>query len=434
MMDRAWRMTVEVFRAPFTRRAWRELAYCTLGAVTGAAGFVVVVAILVPALIISASIVGTVLGLLMVVFALRFARLLGELHRRLSRMVGGERISAPPLQSAAGLLGRLDRRLRDREGWRAVGYAEVKLPVAIVQWYAVVATGIGLMDCSYPLVWLLFRNHPAGTRLSPLQAVVPVPYGHLAISTWPGTFAAALIGAASVLAGVWLARGITVVDRRLVRALLGPSRVSELERTRALVVEDSAMTLRRVERDLHDGAQVRLAAIALNLGMAQEKTRDTTVLDLLHAAQTGVAEALADLRRIARGIHPPVLDAGLADALASLAAASPVPVTVAVDLPARPSPAIEGIAYFCVAELLTNAIKHSAASRIEIKSYTERMWLLLRVTDDGRGGAEITGGDGLAGLRERASTVDGSLRLSSPPGGPTVVEVELPMSVYGGDR
>ena len=158
---------------------------------------------------------------------------------------------------------------------------------------------------------MLFRHHPAGTKLGPLIAVAPVPHGHVAIETLPGTLSAVLLGVVCVIAGVWLARGIAAVDARVVRLLLGPSRVSELERTRAIAVEDAAAALRRVERDLHDGAQVRLAAVAMNLGMAQEKADDERLRDLLDAAQAGVSEALADLRRIARGIHPPVLDSGL---------------------------------------------------------------------------------------------------------------------------
>ncbi len=188
-----------------------------------------------------------------------------------------------------------------------------------------------------------------------------------------------------------------------------------------------------MERDLHDGAQVRLAAVTMNLGMALDKTGDSEVRELLDAAQTGVGEALADLRRIARGIHPPVLDNGLADALDSLAASSPIPATVRADVVRRPSPAIETIAYFCAAELLANAIKHSSANLIEIDIDTTRPGVLrLRVSDDGRGGADPSRGTGLDGLRQRVSTVDGALDVSSPPGGPTSVTVELPMRMTGG--
>jgi signal transduction histidine kinase len=425
------RAAAALLGAPFTRRARRDLGFCAVGAITGVLGFAAVAVVLLPGLVISASILGTVVGLTLVVAALRIARGLGGLHRLVQRITTGEQVGAPaPFLPGTGLLSRLDRRLRDRNGWRAVGYAVVKLPLALTEGYAVFAVAIGVAEVLYPLIWALFRNHPAGTKIGPLHAIVPVPLGHWTIETWPGTWSATAAGVVSVVAGVWLARGIATVDARAVRLLLGPSRVSELERTRAIAVEDTAAALRRVERDLHDGAQVRLAAVAMNLGLAQERAADETLRELLDAAQTGVSGALADLRRIARGIHPPALDSGLADALASLAATSSIPAQVEVELPERPSPAIETMAYFCVAELLANAIKHSSANVIEIKIDMERTRVLrVRVTDDGTGGADPSRGTGLDGLRQRASTVDGKLHVSSPPGGPTTVIVELPVRV-----
>jgi signal transduction histidine kinase len=221
----------------------------------------------------------------------------------------------------------------------------------------------------------------------------------------------------------------------MVRGLLGPSsmaeRVSLLERTRSLAVEDSAAALRRVERDLHDGAQMRLAALAMNLGMAREKLAaddDATVKELLDAAQRNAVDALADLRDLARGIHPPALDNGLPSALATLAASSAIPASVTADVTTRPAPAIESIAYFCVAELIANSTKHSYANQIKINIYSERSGLFcLEVSDDGIGGADAARGSGLTGLAQRVSTVDGRIDVSSPPGGPTVVTVVLPL-------
>src|ERR1700722_3621573 len=197
------RGTAAALRAPLPRRARRDLGFCLTGAAAGSIGFIVLAVVLIPGLVISASVLGTVIGLMLVVAALGLARRLGALHRWALRAAAGERVTAPaPFRRGAGLLGRLDRRLRDRDGWRAVGYALVKLPLAFAEGYAVVATAIGLAEITYPLVWLLFRNHQAGTKLGPLNAVVPLPNGHWAIETWPGTFTAALAGAACVIAGV----------------------------------------------------------------------------------------------------------------------------------------------------------------------------------------------------------------------------------------
>jgi signal transduction histidine kinase len=442
-MDEAiWRVTDlgdTILRAPLTRRTRRELLYCLVGGLAGVAGFVLTVLLLGSGLSVSASVLGAVVGLLMLTLALRVARRLGSLHRRLVNRFLGYQVRTPsPFQPGTGILGRLDRRLRDRVAWRAFGYSLVKLPVAAVQLYAVTLTAFGLADLTYPVIWLLFR-HGSG-QLNPMVAIVPLPFGgSFKAYDWPETFLVALAGAVCVLIATWLARAINVADRRLIRGLLGPSsmaeRVSELERTRSLAVEDAAAELRRVERDLHDGAQMRLAALAMNLGMARDKLGDddeqadnATARELIDAAQRNAMDALADLRDLARGIHPPALDNGLPSALATLAASSAIPASVTADIGQRPAPAIETIAYFCAAELIANATKHSYANQIKINIYTERSAVLrLEVTDDGVGGADAARGSGLAGLAQRVSTVDGRIEVSSPSGGPTTVTVELPL-------
>ncbi len=430
-----------ILRAPLTRRTLHELLYCGLGGLAGVAGFCLTLVLLITGFSVSASIIGTVIGLLLLTVALRVSRRLGSLHRRLLKRFLGHQVEAPPrFQPGSGVLGRLDRRLRDRAAWRGVWYSLIKLPVAAVQLYTLVLTVFGLVDLSYPVVWLLFRNNGSRANLSPLAAVVPVPFGgRFEIYSWFGTFPSAIAGAACVVAAAWLARGISAADRSLIRGLLGPTsmaeRVSELERTRTLAVEDSAAALRRVERDLHDGAQMRLAALAMNLGMAREKLGEddeqadnATVRELIDAAHRNAVDALADLRDLARGIHPPVLDSGLASALATLAASSAIPASVTADIGPRPAPAIETIAYFCAAELIANATKHSYANQIKIKIYTERAGVLrLEVSDDGIGGADAARGSGLAGLAQRVSTVDGRIDVLSPAGGPTTVTVELPL-------
>ena len=218
-------------------------------------------------------------------------------------------------------------------------------------------------------------------------------------------------------------------------------RVRELEQSRAHVVDDSAARLRRIERDLHDGAQAQMVAVAMKLGLAREKLGGTIagtsfagtaqadlerVLELVDAAHRGAKNAITELRDLARGIHPPALDHGLGAALATLAACSEVPVELVVDLPERPSAAIETIAYFCAAELLTNVAKHSGARHATLEVVHVPGLLRVRVSDDGRGAARLEERGGLAGLADRVRTVDGSLEISSPPGGPTLVVVELP--------
>ena len=203
----------------------------------------------------------------------------------------------------------------------------------------------------------------------------------------------------------------------------------ELEQSRSRLVDDSAARLRQIERDLHDGAQAQMVAVTMKLGLAMKKLGGMTdgtgqtdldrVLDLVVAAHRGAKEAIAEMRDLCRGIHPPMLDQGLGMALTSLAARS--------DLPERPSAAIETIAYFCAAELLTNVTKHSGARHATLEAvHVPGLQLRVRVSDDGRGGARVEARGGLAGLAERIKTVDGRLQLSSPPGGPTVVTIELP--------
>jgi signal transduction histidine kinase len=411
-------------------RAVRDVLYCAFGSLTGLVTFVIVLYTIVPGLALSVTVVFTVVGLLLLIWSLRLAVLLGGLHRGLLARVLGVVVPAPPaFQPGTGILNRVDRRLRYRPGWRAVWYALIKLPVAAVQAWAVSFVVCGLFDVSYPMGWLLFARRSS----NPLTAIAPVPLS-FGVDSWPATLLAALFGLVVIGAGRWLAAGINAADRRLIAGLLGPrtmaERVSELERTRALAVDDSAAALRRVERDLHDGAQMRLAALALNLGMAQEKLRvdPETARELLDAAQRNATDALADLRDIARGIHPPALDNGLAVALESLTASSAIPATVHAVIPERPSPAIETIAYFCAAELMANATKHSYANQIRIDIFSEQAGqLVVRIFDDGIGGADKGRGSGLDGLTQRVSTVDGQINIDSPGGGPTVVTVTLPL-------
>jgi signal transduction histidine kinase len=435
-----------IARGPFTGRARRELLFCLIEAPLGLALLAIPAALSIEGVVLQLSkgaaspargwlAIGSLLALLLILgIAIPWAgRGLGTVHRDLAAGLLGRRITGPPPRRRGhGVFGRPAAMLRDGPGWRAAAYALVKLPVTAAEIYAVALAALGLTDLSYPFWWPLFRNHPPGTVLQPVPVYTAL--GTFDIRAIGGTFAAFAAGAAMLLAAPWVARGAAVADCWLMSGMLGPGRlaqrVTDLEQSRALAVEDSAAQLRRVERDLHDGAQIRLATLAMNLGMARERLEpdaDPELRELVDAAHQGAKDALADLRNLARGIHPPALDNGLPDALATLAATSVIPVELTADTPQRPAPAIETIAYFCAAELLANAVKHSGANKISIDLTGRTDVLVLRVTDDGVGGANQALGTGLAGLAQRVRTVDGEVHVMSPAGGPTQVAVTLPM-------
>jgi signal transduction histidine kinase len=235
---------------------------------------------------------------------------------------------------------------------------------------------------------------------------------------WPGW----------VLLGLAIPLGVHYLVGRSRRRDRLARRVETLETTRAGAVEEQDAELRRIERDLHDGAQARLVALGLSLGMAEQKFRSDPedAEKLLAEARAGVAEAIRELRDLSRGIYPPVLaDRGIGAALETLADRSPLQTTVSVDLGERPSAAVETAAYFVAAEALANAAKHSGADRIEISVAQRNTRLEVAITDDGRGGADPSG-SGLVGLRRRVEALDGTLTVESPEGGPTTIRAELP--------
>jgi signal transduction histidine kinase len=432
-----WAVARAAVGAPFTRRQGRELLFCLAGLPFAVLSPVVLFVLTVDLISLAAdggrdnpspaeiAIACVCLGLLLVLLvSTPAARRLGSLQRGLATRLLGVRVGAP-----------------DGAGWRVVVYLLAKLPVCLIELYAVFFWAGGLFNLGYPLWWGAFRNHPPGVQLSPMPVFTPFGLfdeGTFQVATLPGTFAATAAGAAMLLAAPWVTRAATSADAWLIRGLLGPGRlaqrVHDLELRRALAVDDSAALLRRLERNLHDGAQIRLATLAMNLGMAREKLGDggevpdaAAARELVDAALRGAKDALRELRGLARGIHPPVLDNGLADALASLAADHVIPVELEVSIPLRPTPAIETIAYFCAAELLANAAKHSFANNLAIRAAGQRDVLLLSVADDGTGGADPARGTGLSGLAQRVAVVDGRLTIASPPGGPTKITVELPL-------
>jgi signal transduction histidine kinase len=244
-----------------------------------------------------------------------------------------------------------------------------------------------------------------------LVAVWAITTGGYFWPIWPGLALALLAGAHAVV--VYAPRS---------------HRMERLERSHAAAVDVQESDLRRIERDLHDGAQARLVALGMSIGMAEEKldTDPEAARALLAEARTDARNALEELRDLARGIHPPILtDRGIEAAVTALSGHSPVPVSLAVDVAERPAPPVETAAYFVVAEALANAIKHADATRIDIRIRRTNGMLLAEVEDDGHGGANPAG-NGLAGLERRVRALQGTLTVESPAGGPTTVRVELP--------
>ncbi|WP_204043847.1 sensor histidine kinase [Acrocarpospora phusangensis] len=254
-------------------------------------------------------------------------------------------------------------------------------------------------------------------------------------TTWPGTLAT-LVAMGLLVTGPWVARGVTALDEYAAAALLGPSqkellaqRVETLQESRAEVIDAADTERRRIERDLHDGTQQRLVWLAMNLGMARATLTDLPepATKLISQAHEEAKLALKELRDLVQGLHPAVLnDQGLDAALSGIAARAPVPVRLSVDVRERVTPTIEAVAFFVVSEALTNIAKHAGASSAQVLVWREADRLNLVIHDDGRGGADPAGGSGLRGLSQRVGSVDGDLRIDSPPGGPTTIRVELP--------
>jgi signal transduction histidine kinase len=359
----------------------------------------------------------------------------------------------------------LPRTLGDPAAWKALAYAAIVMfwglltgPIVLV-----LAAG-GLALALVPLQRLVANRTPIGVPGTQEKLFYALPVDSLTL------WSCAVIGVLALLAVPYLGRGLAVIDRALIRSLLGPGRpdryaeeVRRLEASRERAVQGAEAERRRIERDLHDGAQQRLIALAMELGRARQKLSSSpdTAQELLDNAHQEAKAAIRELRDVARGIHPAVLtDRGLDAAMSALAARCPVPVDVTVDVDPRPPEVIEATAYFITAEALTNVAKHAGAGRAAVRLRTERGTgssddrlgggrrrnpfgrdrrpadrgvLLVEISDDGAGGATATPGGGLSGLADRVASVDGTLWLSSPPGGGTELTAELPY-VIAADR
>ncbi|MFJ3825183.1 sensor histidine kinase [Streptomyces nodosus] len=415
-------------RAPVEGRNWRELCHLVLSLPIGTVMF----AYSVTMFSMGVGLLVTFLGIPVLAAGLMGCRGFGVLERARARALLGLDVAEPePLRPRrGGAMAWMGAVFKSGSSWRHMLYTVLQFPWTLFSSVAgLVFWSCGWSLLTYPLWFWVF---PVYVGQGGIQLYGDETHSVYLDNPFEITVTA-LVGLLLTLATPWIIRGLTTVDRLLVLGLLGPSplatRVVELESDRGVVVDTAAADLRRIERDLHDGAQARLVALAMDLGLAKEKlTEDPrAAARMVDEAHGEVKTALQELRDLARGIHPAVLtDRGLDAALSAVASRCTVPVTVDVDLPSRPAPAIEGIAYFTVSELLQNISKHARASRAVVDVWRVENRLLLQVTDDGVGGADASAGSGLAGLAGRLDAVDGVLVVDSPAGGPTRITAELP--------
>jgi signal transduction histidine kinase len=365
------------------------------------------------------------LGLLIVGFPVVLAtfwvfRWLADIERRRAALVFGEPLISDYRRPVADrrLAARLKAAAHDPQRWKDVAYHLIFSVVGFI-WGTLWLTLWCFVISSITL--------PAWWWAMPSDA----QYVGMTLDTWQQTLGAAAIGVAVLPVTLFAQRGLAASQAGIARWLLAPSlaaRVERLTETRAGAVDVAQAELQRIERDLHDGAQARLVALAMDLGMAEERfDRDPeSARELVGEARLEAKRALAELRDLARGIRPSLLaERGLGPAIAALAARSPVPATATCDVPRRPPGSVETAAWFVVSEALTNTAKYSGATRATVWITLRHGDLHVEIVDDGRGGAD-PGGAGLTGLAQRVEALDGTLEVNSPPGGPTLVRAVLP--------
>ena len=404
-------------------RLWRLACYDVTALPVAAVTFSLIIALL-----------STSVGLLITfVIALPFAWLLfvlsrgfGHLERGRTAALAGARITDPvPRLTARGWWGRLKERAKSGPRWREIGFHLVHLPIAALGYVFTMAAWCGSLAM---LLLPVYVDELPGDSAK---------LYFFEITQGAGALAACLVGLAGlVLVAPWVTVGVARVSVAIARALLGPSpdathaaHVQRLETSRTAAVDSAEAERRRIERDLHDGAQQRLVALAAGLGAAREKI-DADPEEgrrMLADAHEEAKSALKEIRDLVRGIHPVILeDRGLDAALSAVVARSPVPVALDVQISQRPPAAVESAAYFVVNEALTNVAKHAHATRAHVSIARAGERLVVEVRDNGQGGADPDGGSGLQGLRDRVAGLGGSMYVISPPGGPTTISVELP--------
>ena len=407
---------------PFATSTWRDTGYLVLGAATGAIAFSVLLVTVIGGSLLAL----TILGLPVLLLCFWLVRATAGLDRRRAALVFGQPIASQYRRPADNAIStRLWTVVKDPQSWKDIVWLAVGSVLGFG--FGVAAGSIWVLGISQltSITWWWFAEHDTGDG--------PTLF---AIDSWGKAVLASLTGLAICLIAPWTVRVLALAQSWLARALLGPGksaqleeRVTELAETRAGALSGQSAELQRIERDLHDGAQARLVALAMDLGLAREKleTDPDGARVLVDSAHQEAKIALKELRELVRGVHPSILtDRGLDPALSALAARSPVPVSLSVELRARLDPTVEAAAYFVVNEALANVAKHSRATSCRVEVARTNGTLRIVVADDGNGGADPGSGSGLAGLQRRVRALDGQLALESPGGGGTILRVEIP--------
>ncbi|WP_330452729.1 MULTISPECIES: sensor domain-containing protein [unclassified Streptomyces] len=346
------------------------------------------------------------------------------LERRRLRMVDRRPAPTPHrVPDEPGLLAWGRTRFREQATWRELGYtlafATVLWPFDLLAFAMALVVPLGLV--ATPVLMATVGDGEEAPVLKMWTA-----------TSWPEAFAVAVVGLLLFGVSGYVMGAVAVARAELARLLLVPEtdlgeKVTELVRSRVRLVDAFEAERRRIERDLHDGAQQRIVALTMTLGLARLDAPPGALADQLAKAHDEAGKALAELRELIQGIHPKVLaDFGVGAAVVDAADRSVIPVDVSVDLSRRLPEAVEAAAYFVVCEALANVAKHSGAQRAEVTGRHADGWLVFEVRDDGCGGADAQRGSGLTGLADRVSVLDGRLTLSSPAGGPTLLRVEIP--------
>jgi signal transduction histidine kinase len=387
---------------------WRSLAYLTGGAVLGFATVVTLVGLLMVGLVLTVVVIGVAAYLATVLAGVAVARL----ERQRLRLVDHDPLPDPHGRPPRpGLRVWVVFRLREQATWREFGFA--LLSALVLCW------GDALVVAGAALVPLYMISAPLYVRDAPFSLTIPLGFVGVLLAVVMAYPVTAWAGARAAMARAILAPRLDDTGTKLV----------EVTRSRARLVDAFELERRRIERDLHDGAQQRLVALTMQLGMARlELPPGSPAAEQVVQAHELAKQALTELRELIRGVHPKVLtDRGIEAAVAEVAGLAPLPVDVHIQIPGRLPSAVEVTAYFVVVEALTNVAKHSAARRASVAVEVAGDRLVLEVRDDGRGGALPSAGSGLVGLADRVAAVDGTVALSSPAGGPTLVHVEIPV-------